>query len=109
MSTPPLATGTMTRFGTTLPGVKLRFDAKGSPVPWGNTVRNDEPLGPTAVTLSTTADTPVAGTPPAPLTGTKRVLLAPSRWPAFGWPDPARVSVMRAGGSGLKVPPGPGP
>src|SRR5260370_13082374 len=94
----------MTRFGTVTPAVQLRFDAVGSVVPVGNTVR--KPAAVVAVTgaLRTTAVTPLAGMPPVPVTWTLRVAPGTSFNPALGWPLPARVSVMRAGTNGTNCP-----
>src|SRR5713226_8705265 len=49
--------------------------------------------------LSTTALTPVAGTPPLPVTGKVNVCPGPSG-PGVTGPVPSRVSRIRAGGTG---------
>jgi hypothetical protein len=88
--------GTVTRFATVTPAVKLRLETVGIVIPAGNTVRNPEAVGLTAVTLSTAADAP-AGTVPSPVTCTFSVAAAARVFPAFGWPELGRVSVMRKG------------
>lgn len=62
---------------------------------------NDGAVPPVTVTFSTTAEAPVAGTPPAPVTSSDRV------WPAVNGParatlDPDRVSSTREGGRAWK-------
>src|SRR5712691_2764910 len=101
---PPVPTGTMTRFGTVMSAVQLRLEAKGCAVPVGKTVKYPLEVWFTAVTLTTTALTPVDGMPPAPVTWTFNVAPAASVEPALGWPLPVRVSVMRAGGTGVNWP-----
>src|SRR5947209_17964657 len=68
--------------------------------PVGNTVRNPGALGWVTVTVKATAETPVAGTPPRPVTCRFRV--APGPIAAAGAPVPSRVSRMRAGVTGWK-------
>src|SRR5204862_377874 len=80
---------TVTRLGAISPGAKLRFDASGWARPDGHTVRNDGADGSTAVTLSSTPDTPLAGTPPTPVTSRSRV--SPAVNFACGPPVPSRV------------------
>lgn len=92
---------TLTRFGTVWPGTTLRFDASGMPTPAGHTVTWLVAVGPTAVTLSTTADTPVAGTPPRPVT-CRSIDEPPLTLPAAPVPVPSRVSRRRAGVTGWK-------
>ena len=88
----------MTRFATVWPGEKLRLETDGTAIPSGNTVRNPEADGSTAVTLSTTAAVPAGtGAVPTLVTCTFSVELADKAFPAFGSPEPARVSVMRKG------------
>src|SRR5260370_38232432 len=94
----------MRGFGTVSPGVQWRLEAGGSAVQVGNTVKKPLAVWSTAVTFRTTALTPVAGTPPAPVTWMFNVVPAASVDPAFVWPLPARVSVMRAGTSALNSP-----
>src|SRR5438270_4798433 len=79
------------------PGPKLRLEATGLAVPVGKTVRYDPAVGSVAVMLTTTADTPVLGTPPWPAAWTSQVAPGPSGLIV-------RVSMMRAGGSGVNVP-----
>src|SRR5580700_12201972 len=106
---PPLLTATSTRFATTEPVAGLRLDVPfGLVPPAGNSVRYVPVLGAIAVTFTTTALTPVAGTfdPLMPPTCTVRVALGPSApivpEPESHWlgviPDAgARVSQMRNG------------
>src|SRR6266568_6849132 len=96
----PATNGTITRFGTVCPGIQLRLDAVGRVLPFGNTVKKPLAVWSTAVTLRTTAVTPVVGTPPKPATCTFNVVPAASVEPALAWPLPARVSVTRVGASG---------
>src|SRR5260370_28981532 len=65
---PPAPSITMTRFATACPPREFRFDASGTPVPAGKTVRYPAGVGEVTVTLRTTAEAPVAGTPPRPVT-----------------------------------------
>src|ERR1035437_2162464 len=58
----------MTRLGTTWSFTKFRLDAVGRVVPSPYTVTYPEAVGSATVTFSTTADTPVSGTPPWPAT-----------------------------------------
>ena len=81
------------------PGGKLRLDASGRLTSLGYTLRKLAAEGPTAVTFSTTADTPLAGTLPTPATFTSRVWFAPSG--DWTLPVPFLVSRTRNGGSGL--------
>src|SRR6476646_8217851 len=50
------------------PATKFRLDVSGRVVPDGHTMTHPEAVGFTAVTFRTTADTPLAGTPPLPNT-----------------------------------------
>jgi hypothetical protein len=52
------------------------------------------------VRFTTTAVTPLVATLPTPVTWILRELSAPSVFPAFGYPEPVRVSVIRIGGRG---------
>ena len=63
---PPVPSLTCTRFGTVCPATKFRFETFGRLAPVGYTVTKLEVVGLVMVTLSTTADTPVIGTPLAP-------------------------------------------
>jgi hypothetical protein len=58
-------------------------------------------VGAVTVTLSATADTPVAGTPPRPVTARVTEVVGP-----FGAPSALRVSSSRAGVRPVKEPPG---
>ena len=92
----------MTRLGTVWPGSKLRFDVTGTAVPSACTVRCPPRVGAVTVTLSTTADTPEAGTPPRPATGRWTVPCGPTL--ATGAPIPDRVSRSLAGVSDWNAP-----
>src|ERR1039458_7278692 len=95
---PEKLSGTVTRFATVTPGLKLRLETVGIAVPTGKTVRNPEAVRLIAVTLSTTADAPAGtGAVPTPVTCTDRVAAAARALPAFGWPEFGRVSLMRKG------------
>src|SRR5450759_4249952 len=94
----------MTRFGTVTPVVQLRLEAFGSAPPVGNTVKKPAEVVPVAVTFMTTAVTPPAGIPPAPVTWTARVAPGVSVMPELVWPLFGRVSVMRAGTTGTNSP-----
>ena len=84
---------TVTRLGTVCPATKFRLDASGIVTLCGNTIRKPGAVVSVAVTLRTTALTPVAGTPPFP-----------SIWTLIVPPEASfelkRVSRMRAGVSG---------
>src|SRR4051794_36124563 len=88
-------------FGIVWAGMKLRFDAVGRLAPAGYTVRNPAMVGLVTVTLSATAPTPVAGTPPRPTTvrltdAAEWIGPRPPDKPSIvGWP--LRVSMSRAG------------
>jgi hypothetical protein len=71
-------------------------------VPASKTVRNPEDFVFVAVTLSTAANDPAGtGVVPTPVTCTVSVGAAVVRVePAFGRPEPVRVSVMRKGVTG---------
>src|SRR5437899_12403565 len=76
---PPAESLTMTRLGTACPATKLRSEATGAVVPSGQTTRSLDAVGPSTVTLRTTAFGGVTdamlGTPPLPATVT--VMLCP--------------------------------
>jgi hypothetical protein len=97
---PPLPRGTATRFGTVVPELQLRFDARGRGLPAGKTVRKLSEVVPVTVTFSTTAVAPV-GTPPWPVTWISMLWVFPSVAPEhWFWGksvEAARVSQMRAG------------
>src|SRR5205085_2009669 len=86
---------TTTRFGRTWLAKKLRLDASGLATSAGHTVTCDVADPFTAVTLRTTAVTPVDGTPPTPVTSRVRVVPGPNG--VAGPPVPSRVSSTRAG------------
>ena len=71
-------------------------------VPVGNSVRKLPAVVFVTVTFSTTAPTPVAGSPPAPATGMLLVCCGPNG-PLMP-PVPSRVSRMRAGVTGVNSP-----
>jgi hypothetical protein len=75
---PPVAlSGTVTRFATFVPMVKLRLETSGVVAsPSGNTVRNPEAVGLTAVTLTTAADAPAGTGNVVPVTCTFTVAAA---------------------------------
>src|ERR1700710_1714228 len=92
----------MTRFGIVSPALKFRFDADGNTLPAPCTVTYPPADGDVAVTFNTTADTPLAGTPPRPSTVTDTV---PCPAPAASAPPtPERVSITRAGANGPNAP-----
>ena len=72
------------------PVSKLRLEAVGRGVPVGQTVRNEAVVGLVAVTLMATESTPVAGTPPRPVTtishvsSATRAPVAWNRWSEVG-------------------------
>ena len=73
------------------------MDTVGRGVPLAHTATQPLPVAPVTVTLTTTADTPVAGTGPRPVTWTVTVP-ALGTAPA-GAPTPDRVSSIRVGGT----------
>jgi hypothetical protein len=83
-----------------VPATTFKFEALGRVSPAGNTVTNEFAVGDTAVTFSTTAATPDAGTPPRPVTVTVRddevTAPPPAPTPSTVTP-PTRVSSNRAG------------
>src|SRR5436309_3548884 len=91
---PPSPTFTTTRLGSVWPATGFRFDAVGRGTPFGHTVRKLRAVGSVTVTFRTTDDTPVAGTPPRPVTW-RSMLVA-----ALSGAAPVRVSRSRAGVSG---------
>ena len=93
---PPVPILATTRLGVVCPARKLRFEVVGRVVPVGNTVRYDAAVGLVAVTLTTTASTPVAGTPPRPTTvrsNTLPGLKSPVPW---NWPSTVGNAVVSA-------------
>src|ERR1039458_5494221 len=95
---PEELSGTVTRFATVTAGLKLRLETVGIVLPSGKTVRNPEAVGLTAVTLSTTAEAPAGtGAVPTPVTCTDSVAAAVRAFPACGWPEFGRVSLIRKG------------
>ena len=101
LTRPSAPTGTITRFGIVWPARStFRLEANGRAVAPGNTVTKPGSRASVAVTLTTTADTPEAGTPPRPSTGTPTVAPARAGFPAGHPPVPSRVSSNRAGVSG---------
>jgi hypothetical protein len=65
-TSPLLPTLPTTRLATDRPATRFRLDAAGRSVAVGQTVKNEGAVTFVAVTFSTTASTPVAGTPPRP-------------------------------------------
>src|SRR5436305_693988 len=101
---PPEPSLAMTRLGMVRRGTKCRFDASGLAWPVGKTVRKPAAVGPVAVALRTTAATPLAGTPPRPVTGNVWVPPGPTAPAPALIPStvvaPGRLSRRRAGDSG---------
>src|SRR5258706_448350 len=89
----------MTRLGTSWLGTKFRFDAPGRVVLVVSRAPRPAPLPSVTLSLTTTAPTPLAGTPPRPATCTSMV------WPAVTAElnpssvglKPGRLSRIRAG------------
>src|SRR6266853_3907818 len=106
LTLPPVPTPTITRLGTVWPATKLRLDASGMVTPAGHTVRKPAVLAFASVTFKTTADTPLDGTPPRPVTWRSIFWLGVRM--AAGAPLPVLVSSSRDGTRGLKSPSGPG-
>ena len=95
---PPAPTFTIARLGVSVPGSVFTFDASGRVAPVGHAVTNASASAWVLVMLSTTAPTPVSGTPPRPVTSSVIVCAGPSR--PSGAPLPSRVSSTREGVSG---------
>src|SRR5664279_177466 len=91
---PPVPTLTMTVFGMFCPAWKFRFDVVVRVIPAGQTVMYPALRGATAVTFNSTADTPVLGMPPRPVTCTVTV---PPAATAPGICCLLRESAIRAG------------
>ncbi|GAA4470883.1 hypothetical protein GCM10023170_088420 [Phytohabitans houttuyneae] len=68
----------ITVFAMFCPAVTLTCDAVGRDSPSGYTVKNVFAVGDTAVTETTTADTPDDGTPPTPVKVNVRVTPTPN-------------------------------
>src|SRR5665648_737578 len=99
----PLApTGATARFGTVWPATKFRLDAVGRVVWSPYTVTYPKLVGAVTVTLSTTAETPEAGTPPRPVTCNATVPPVPTG--AVGAPTPIQVSSNRDGANDPNAP-----
>ena len=96
-------TGTMTRFGMFCPGWKFRFEVCCRSAPDGHTVMYPAAVGLATVTFKATADTPVAGTRPCPVTCTE---IDPVERTGPGAPWLIRVSMIRAGDNDAKEPAG---
>src|SRR5436309_3074146 len=86
-------------------GEKFRFEASGREASPANTVRKLDFVGWVAVTLTITADTPLDGTPPTPVTLSVMVAPSPTGWVEPPCPVPSRVSRWRNGVSGLWLDP----
>src|SRR5450631_4316471 len=97
---PPAPTGTIARFDRVWPAPKVIVDVGGSGDPVGYSVTNPDEVGAVIVVLTTTAETPVAGTPPSPVTC--KPLTSPG--PRAPGPGVLPESRIRAGGRGLKSP-----
>src|SRR5664279_6225540 len=99
---PSAPTGTMTRFGMFCPAWKFRFDVSCWGVPDGHTVMYPAAAGPATVTFRATADTPVAGTPPCPVTCTEIDPVA-GTGPDAPWPIRVSESAPAAAGPPRRV------
>jgi hypothetical protein len=90
----------MTRFGIVWPTCStFRLDEVPTAArPVGNTCTKPTPDASVMVTFNTTADTPVAGTPPAP--AARNVTTAPGPGLPADTPTPERVSTIRLGVTG---------
>src|SRR5664280_816484 len=98
---PSAPTGTMTRLGMFCPVWKFRFEVVVRVAPEGQTVMYPAAVGLTAVTFTMTADTPVAGTPPLPVTCRE---MEPSAGTGPVAPRLVRVSITRDGGREATAP-----
>ena len=94
---PSAPTLTSARLLTVRFAAQFSVDAVGSAAPCGNAVRYPLPEVPVATSVSATADTPVEGTPAAPVTVTEVVEPA-ARTPAVA-PVPFLVSSSRVVGT----------
>src|SRR3977135_4450415 len=95
----------MTRLGTVWPATQFKLEAVGlEAAPVGHAVKKLAAVVLVTVTLRITADTPVAGTPPAVVTWIARLEPAPCLLPAWGRRLPERVSCMRAGVNATSCP-----
>src|SRR5262245_15778800 len=108
LTLPSGPTPTVTRLGTVWPGTKLRLETSGRESPDGQSVRKPAAVGSTTVTFITTAETPVAGTPPRPVIWAANVWPLPSGPGTPPRPRPVRVSRMRAGAIPVNSPEGSG-
>ncbi len=99
--TVPSPTPTITLLATVAPGTRFTLLVPGCCSPPGNAVTYDTAVASVAVTLSTTAATPVRGTPPRPRTDTSMVVAGPTGPAPLPAPStvgaPERVSSKRAG------------
>src|SRR5450755_1684810 len=91
----------MTRFGMLCPAWKFRFEVTCRGVPDGHTGMYPGEVGAATVAFTTTADTPVAGTPPCPVTCNET---DPNAGTGPDAPCLVRVSMIRAGGSEATAP-----
>src|SRR5674476_985625 len=103
---PSAPTGTTARLGTVWFLTKFRLDTSGRALPSAKADTHPGAVGSVAVTLATTADTPVAGTPARP--ATCRTRSAPAATGATAAPLPVRVSSTRAGDTVANAPGAPG-
>src|SRR5712691_4284672 len=88
----------MARLATVWPAAKLRFEVGGELVPVGKALSQPADASLVAVRFMTTADTPVAETPPWPPTWKLSDCPGPSA------PMPLRVSRILADAAGRKIP-----
>src|ERR1035437_8065902 len=99
---PSAPTGTTARLGTVWFLTKFRLDTSGRALPSAKADTHPGAVGSVTVTLATTADTPVAGTPARP--ATCRTRSAPAATGATAAPLPVRVSSTRAGDTVANAP-----
>src|ERR1039458_1335592 len=105
---PSAPTGTMARLETVRPLTKFRLDTSGLPPPSAKADTQPGAAGWLTVRFTTTADTPTAGTPSLPTTGSTRS--APGPTGAAAAPMPVWVSSTRAADTVTSAPGvGPGP
>src|ERR1019366_3348319 len=94
---PSAPTAAMARLETVWPATKFRLDTGGSTLPSAKADTPPGEAGWVTVRFTTTADTPVAGTPPRPATCSTSS--APCPTGAAAAPRPDLVSGTRAGDS----------
>src|SRR6202045_91158 len=95
---PPVPSGTMARLAMVWPAAKLMLEVGGVVTPVGKALSQPADAVLVAVRFTTTAETPVAGTPPCPATCRRSDCPGPS---VLKLP---RVSRIRVDGVGRKIP-----